>query len=74
MKGQMTIPNLLMVICILIYFAVSMQFFYVTIALGLSGVPSTSPEYLIANVIPGALTLTIFSSIIVYVIIRYVSG
>lgn len=72
MKGQITIPNLLMIICTLIFFAVSIRYFYITIANGLSGVPSTSPEYLIMNMIPFSLTLTVFIGIIIYGIIRYV--
>ena len=73
-KAQMTIPNLLMVIATLAFFAVSIPFFYASIAIGLNGVSSSSAEWFIANLIPGSLTFTILVGIIVYGILRYVSG
>jgi hypothetical protein len=70
MKGQMSVPNLLMVIATLAVFFVFMPFVYQTLATGNAGVPTIAPDYLISNSIPVVMTMFMLLSIIVYGLIR----
>jgi hypothetical protein len=70
-KGQMSVPNLLMVLATLAIFYVSLPTAYNTIQGGMSGVGTSTPEYIIANSIPGAMTLFLVVGIIIYGLIRY---
>jgi hypothetical protein len=71
LKGQMSVPNLLMVLATLAIFYVSLPIAYNAIADAMNGVSKTSPEYIIANAIPGTMMLFLFVGILIYGIIRY---
>lgn len=71
MKGQMSVPNLLMVLATLAIFYVSLPTVYVLISSAMTGISTTAPEYIIANAIPGTMVLFLFVGILIYGIIRY---
>lgn len=71
MKGQMSVPNLLMVLATLAIFYVTLPVAYNAIASGMEGVGTTEPEYIIANATPGVMVMFLFVGILIYGIIRY---
>lgn len=69
--GQLSIPNLLMIIATLAVFFVFMPVAYKVLATGNTGVSTTAPDYYISSAIPTIMTMFMILSIIVYGLIRY---
>jgi len=70
-KGQMSIPNLLMVIATLMVFFVFSKVIQGLVTAGNAGVATTAPDYIISSAIPAIMTMFMFLSIIVYGLVRY---
>jgi hypothetical protein len=70
-KGQMGLPNLLMVVATLAVLMVFIPVIQNAITQGNVGVSTTSPEWIISNATLGVMVMFALAGIIVYALIRW---
>ncbi len=70
-RGQLAIPNFLMVAATIIIFFLYMPTILNQVSNGLASTNPASPQYIIANSIPGIMSLYMLVGIIIYALIKY---
>ena len=69
-KGQMSMPNFIMVICTLFVLMMFIPSYSTQISNALAGVATSKPQYIIANLIPGLAIMLFLVGVLVYTLIR----